>query len=246
MINQFQKAIYGISRRAIKSLGYTVARVGAVSDGARLVDLFKRFDIDLVLDVGANVGQYAKMIRAWGYGGDIVSFEPQSAAHETLVRESRGDARWAIAPRCAIGGKDGTIDLNISENSVSSSVREMLPDHSKASPSSKYVDRETVDLCKLESVAREFLERKRSVFLKIDTQGYEDEVLKGAKGIFAQIRVVQLELSLVPLYRGQALFCEMVQKMERYGYELYQMMPGFTDPETGRLLQVDGIFVRGE
>ena len=80
--------------------------------------------------------------------------------------------------------------------------------------------------------------------MKIDTQGYEDRVLKGATELLNRTTGVQLELSLIPLYKGQLLYDEIIKKLEAIGFELWSINPVFTEPVTGRLLQVDATFFR--
>lgn len=82
------------------------------------------------------------------------------------------------------------------------------------------------------------------ILLKIDTQGYEEQVLKGANEIISKIKGIHLELSIVPLYEGQMLFEEMLNKLKEMGFALYHLSPGFQDSRTGRLLQVNGTFFR--
>jgi len=81
--------------------------------------------------------------------------------------------------------------------------------------------------------------------LKIDTQGYEREVLKGATGLLGRVASIQVEISLVPLYAGAPTLTEMVSYIEGLGYELFSLVPGFRDARSGRLLQMDGFFIRG-
>ncbi len=101
-------------------------------------------NIDLILDVGANAGQFAQRIFEIGYGGNIVSFEPLSSAYEKLIENSKGNKRWQIAERCALGDENGEIQINIAKNSHSSSILPMLQAHIDAEPNSTYVDSETV------------------------------------------------------------------------------------------------------
>ena len=100
------------------------------------IDFFK---IDLLLDVGANIGQYASLARRSGYKGRIVSFEPLKDAHSFLIKVSKSDTLWSVHPRCAIGSKDSIIDINIAENSYSSSVLPILESHTSAAPKSQYI-----------------------------------------------------------------------------------------------------------
>ena len=215
------------------------------SDVARMQRIFSYHKIDLVLDVGANTGQYAKHLREFGYTGKIVSFEPLSNAHSKLIAASKKDPLWEVAPRTAIGNRDGNIKINIAKNSFSSSALPILNSHLNAAPESAYIDSEIVDLHKLDSIAPRYIEgHAKSIYLKVDVQGFELQVLEGVAGLLQKIKGVQLELSLVPLYEGEPLFREMLDKLGQLGYDLYAVVPGFTDMKSGRLLQLDGIFFR--
>lgn len=215
------------------------------SEAAQMQLLLNSHKIDLVLDVGANVGQFGAFLRDIGYSGKIVSFEPLSSAYSKLKKLSKKDLLWEVAPRNAIGNIDGEIQINVSKNSQSSSVLKMLDSHLKAAPDAVYVDKEVVKLSKLDTVARDYIETDTcSIFLKIDVQGFETQVLEGASQILPKIKGIQIELSLVLLYEGQLLFRQIIDKMEHLGYELYAVIPNFVDPQTGRLLQLDGVFFK--
>ena len=82
--------------------------------------------------------------------------------------------------------------------------------------------------------------------MKLDVQGFEHKVLQGAGQVLRRVAGIQLELSLVPLYDGEHLFHPMLHDLEERGYELWSVIPGFVDPDTGRLLQLDAIFFRKE
>lgn len=214
------------------------------SAGAQLDRLLKHLHVDLVLDVGANRGQYAAGLRAHGYAGRIVSFEPLSAAHARLTAAARKERAWSVAPRMALGDSVGEIEIHVSGNSFSSSLLAMLPEHERAAPGSGYVARETAPLKRLDDVAGEFLAGARNVLLKIDTQGYEDRVLAGASALLPKLTAIQMELSLMPLYAGQILVDEMRARVEALGFVLFAVFPGFVHEQTGRTLQIDGFFVR--
>lgn len=234
-------------KKIINNLGFELYRYDAqYSPVAQRRKLIKYHDIDLIIDVGANVGQYAKSLRESGYSGQILSFEPLSSAYQQLLIKSEKDTLWEIAPRTAIGNENGEVTINIANNSVSSSVLEMLDSHSQASPDSVYTSSETVKLSRLDTIAIEYINKYKSssIFLKIDVQGFESQVLEGAKDIFPLIKGIQLELSLVPLYKDQVLFEEMLGILKDKGYNLCSVVPGFSDPTTGRMLQLDGIFFK--
>lgn len=214
------------------------------SPGAQLARLLESAGIDLVLDVGANAGHYARSLRDHGYRGRIVSFEPQSSAHALLAAAAAADSGWTAAPRMALGDSEGTVVIHVAGNSLSSSVLDMLPAHERAVPGSAYVGSESAPQRRLDRAAAEYLDGARAALLKIDTQGSEDRVLAGASGIMDRIAAIQTELSLVPLYAGQLLFDQMRSRLEGMDFALAAILPGHVDERTGRTLQVDGFFVR--
>jgi FkbM family methyltransferase len=211
----------------------------------RVATTLRHLGIDTVLDVGANVGQYGAGLRASGYRGRIVSFEPLSDAYGRLARRCAPDPGWT-ATRAAIGAEQGELEINVSANSYSSSLLPMTNAHTGAAPGSEYVGVERVPVTTLAGVlSAHDIDPARS-WLKIDTQGYEAQVLDGAGPRLAEFAAVQLELSFVPLYAGQALFDELVDRLTRAGFALFGLEAGFSDPRTGRTLQCDGVFVRAE
>ncbi len=232
-------------KKTFRLLGMDLHRyTPELSAMARLEKLLLHHNISLVLDVGANAGQYASSLRDIGYRGRIVSFEPLSSAHERLTARSKNDPAWEIAPRMAIGNIDGETTINVSKNSLSSSVLDILDAHVRAAPDSAYVASEIVKMSRLDSIAPAYIGVEDSVYLKMDVQGFEMRVLEGAAGILQRIKGIQMELSLTPLYRGETLFDDMLHHMEHLGYDIFSLAPGFTDAKTGRLLQIDGIFFR--
>jgi FkbM family methyltransferase len=209
----------------------------------RIATTLRYLGIDTVLDVGANVGQYGAGLRASGYRGRIVSFEPLSDAYARLARRCADDPGWT-ATRAAVGTEPGELEINISANSYSSSLLPMTSAHTGAAPGSEYVGTERVPVTTLADVLPAHGVDPARSWLKIDTQGYEGQVLDGAGPRLAEFAGIQLELSFVPLYAGQALFDELVDRLSTAGFMLFGLEAGFSDPRTGRTLQCDGVFVR--
>lgn len=203
--------------------------------------------IDLVLDVGANQGQYRQFLKTVGYKGKIVSFEPVSYAYEKLQQKSASDNLWTIAPRMALGNTEGEITINIAGNEAkSSSILNMLDIHKQNCPESSYVSSEVVPINRLDVVASEYIKNPehQQILLKIDTQGYEKYVLEGAVGILDLVRAIQLEMSLVQVYDGSPTFKEMLYYLESIGYTMHWLKPGFSDKSSGRMLQLDAFFLK--
>jgi FkbM family methyltransferase len=232
-------------RDGLRQVGLSLQRYSPATVPDALVQaLLAHHEIDLVLDVGANTGQYATALRRAGYAGRIVSFEPVRAAWEQCSTEASRDPLWSVAPRAALGATDGQTEIHVARNSVSSSILPMHDAHRAAAPHSTYVGTEVVDVRRLDHVARDAIERARRPFLKIDTQGYERQVLEGAQGIRDRLHGIQLEISLTPLYEGSPTLTELLQTMEAWGFAPYALLPGFIDPRSARMLQIDGLFFR--
>ena len=201
-------------------------------------------NINLVIDVGANIGQFGSEIREKGYLKSIYSFEPLIHAHKLLVANTLDDKQWQIHPRCAIGNFVGEIDINVAGNSYSSSIKEMLPAHIEAAPDSTPIGSHKADIITLDSLINTWENHTGNIYLKIDTQGFELEVLQGASETLEIVTAVQLELSIVELYEGQALYGYFFDFFESHGFRLYQLIPGFLNHQNGQLLQFDAVFVR--
>jgi len=238
------------AKQAIKSLlrkrfGIVVHKFKPDMDAtAQIVSSLKRFNIDLVFDVGANEGQFASDIRGGGYTGNIISFEPILEAHNSLKDASRDDDKWFVHSRCALGDHVGEVNINIAGNSASSSLLSMHENHLLAAPHTAYIGKQSVPLLTLDSIAQGYLMECKNPFLKIDTQGYEWKVLDGAENILPSIRGVLVELSLIRLYEGQHLWEDVIVRMKEAGFTVWALQQGFTDPRDGRSLQMDGVFFR--
>ncbi len=231
-----------IARRA----GIELSRTDVELDWKRqLANQLESHQVDVVLDVGANSGRYATGLRRAGYKGRIVSFEPLSEPFSILEGKASTDPLWDCQ-RCALGDVDGTISINVAGNAgESSSVLAMLKSHQDAYPPANYIGTEDVRIHRLDSVVPEILRPTDVIFLKIDVQGFEKQVLAGSKStVNDQCVGMQLELSFLPLYEGGMLIPEALDLVYSSGFTLTGLLPCFTDPRNGRMLQADGIFFR--
>lgn len=216
----------------------------AESYEARLFRQMAVHEVDAVIDVGANDGGYGRTLRQGGYKGQILSFEPLQGTYEKLLQAAGSDPNWHVAARQAIGDHDGEIEINVAGNTTSSSILPMNAAHAEAAPQSRYVGVERVPISRLDSIAHKSIDDTKSILLKIDTQGYEMQVLHGAERLLERVAGLQIELSLTPLYAGQALYREIIDFLSERGFSLWSVIPGFTDPMSGRMLQMDGVFFK--
>jgi FkbM family methyltransferase len=201
--------------------------------------------VNVVLDVGANSGQYGSGLRTAGFTGRIVSFEPLSGAFSLLERSAAADPLWECH-HSALGDSDGSVSINVAGNAgESSSVLPMLKSHQDAYPPANYVGTEEVPIHRLDSLAPEILRPNDVVYLKMDVQGFEKQVLAGAEATVRDRCVgMQLELSFLPLYEGGMLIREALDVAYSLGFSPTGFRPVFIDMRNGRMLQGDGIFFR--
>lgn len=189
-------------RGLVRRFGFDVIRF----DGRRIpelrrAELMKTLNVDLVIDVGANTGQYIAEIRAYGFQGPIVAFEPLPEAFEVLADAAQRDARLTVH-QVAIGADEREAIMHVSGTSYSSSLLPMEEAHLRAAANSHYVRDESVGVRSLDSF--DLLADGFTGWIKIDVQGFEREVLLGATRTLERAGAVEIELSYVPLYTGQA------------------------------------------
>jgi FkbM family methyltransferase len=228
-------------QRFLRSRGWEIRRfkMGEIEQLSKSLALH---GVTTVLDVGANIGQFGQSLRQSGYAGRIISFEPQSDAHAKLSALAKMDSNWIVAPRCALGGTPGELDINISDNSVSSSLLPILGDHVSNAPSSRYVRTEKVPVIRLDDC--DLIPANETIFIKIDTQGFEEHVLNGAPKLLERAAGLQLEMSIAALYKGQADWLALLGRAKKLGYVVWHLETGFLDKATGQVLQADAALFR--
>jgi FkbM family methyltransferase len=230
-------------RAPLRRVGFDIVRYDAArTPERRRMRLIIDRRVDLVLDVGANTGPFARTLRDAGYGGRIVSFEPQRAAFDELQAACSGDLAWECQ-KIALGSIDGEVELHLAGNSSSSSLLQMTERHVTAAPESRYVGSERVAVRRLDTIRDEVSRREDIVYLKADVQGFELEVLRGAEQTLEQVTLAEVELSLTPLYRGSPTLADVVDYLEKRDFELLGLETVLVSRD-GVVLQVDGMFGR--
>ena len=210
----------------------------------RVVRTLASRGIDTVLDIGANVGQYSSHLRFGGFDGRIVSVEPLDGAFAELSKRAARDPRWTVI-QGGVGPDGETVEINVAGNSFSSSILPMTDAHLTAAPGSGYIATQKIQLRSVATLVAENRIDPARTLLKVDTQGFEKQVLDSAGALVDQFGAVQLELSFVELYEGQMLYDDLVARLAASGLVLWSFEPGISG-EDGRLLQCDGLFVRPE
>jgi FkbM family methyltransferase len=199
---------------------------------------------NLVLDVGANAGQYAGEIRGHGFGGRIVSFEPVSAAFALLSSAAANDPAWT-ALNLGLGSEPHTATINISaNNSESSSLLPIAPRLLEAFPAATYVATETIKVVTLDSLFSELIPTESVVWMKLDVQGYETQVLEGASKTLQRCAGLEVELTVEGPYEGQELMPDVIARLSLAGFNLVALEEVFVESPSGRVMQYNGIFER--
>ncbi len=230
-------------KNILKFSGYQLNKFPSGSDLLK-INLLNKRDINLIMDVGANTGQFSIQLRNIGYKGKVISFEPLKKEFDMLKLNSSNDKNWSVN-NFALGNEDKMMTINVAGNSYSSSFLEMNKTHIDSAPFSKYIGLEEVEMKKLDTFIEENPELlNNNIFLKLDVQGYEKNVILGAEKVIDKIKGIQLELSFDELYKGETLFFNMVEFMKTKNFNICHITPEFSDPDTDRLLQVDTIFFR--
>ena len=207
------------------------------------VDVMRKLDIDTVIDVGANAGQYVSDIRELGYRGRIVSFEPIREVYERLRTTARGDKLWDVH-NFALGEKAGEQQINVSKDTVFSSFKHPDSYLTQTFTASNLVRTEPVEVIRLRDFLDDHPEFGRSTYLKVDTQGFELEVLKGAGPWLSRIKALQLELPMRQLYDDQPTWVTMVEWLAGRGFQVAMAKENNYDRSTMSLLELDVVFVR--
>ena len=209
---------------------------------ARRMKLLDHIGATLVLDVGANEGQYAQQLRRYGYAKRIVSFEPLAREFAILSQKARRDDKWDVV-NAALGSEPGTSTIHIGNFRQCSSLLELVPSYAPRDHASQQIADETITVETVDRMAQTHVGSKDVVFLKADVQGFEQQVLAGAEQTMKQVAGLQLEMSFEPVYAGAPVFTDLVQQLDEMGYTLRSFEPANCS-ESGGLIQADGVFVR--
>ena len=213
-------------RKIAKAFGYElIKRRKSPSSNSHLLNLISHYKVDLVLDVGANKGQFASMLRDEGYSGDILSFEPVSTTFKVLQDKANSDSRWH-AHQCALGEEIGTIDINIMESSDLSSVLSPNEFGKEKYNKIKVLDTESVPIDTIDNFLKtNKLCAKRRILLKMDTQGFDLSVFAGARTSIKNIICIQSEISLTPIYSGMPNYLDSLSTYEKAGFVITGLYP---------------------
>lgn len=232
-------------KKIFKYFGYDLVKLkGSLGKGTfenELVKIINSISIDLVLDIGANKGQFAKSLIDFGYEDKILSFEPIDDVYNQLKKESIKYENWLIYQKCCVGKSDGVITLNISNLKGNSSILNIKSTKYNVDQS-HYIAREKVKTITLETLnENEFIKNAKNIFIKMDIQGFEHEVLTKLPEVNYNVLGFYIELSLVELYDEQKDYLYICNQLKDFGYDLVYIEP--ESIRSNRMIQFNGVFL---
>lgn len=185
-------------------------------------EIYAHFNVDCVFDVGANIGQFGQSLRQSSkYAGTILSFEPNPSAFEILKARSAADPKWHCYP-FALSSEAGTFPLNVMQVDTFSSFR--TPSQVSGT---MFGDQNTIartvqaESKRLDDCYAELAEQHgfKTPFLKMDTQGFDLEVLAGASQVVRHFVGLLSEVSVQQLYEGMPTMAESLASFRDNGFE---------------------------
>ena len=238
--------------------GYEIQRIGSGSYAfiksthsaevwssyrSQLRGMLESLRIDLVIDVGANQGQFGTSLRQF-YSGPIMSFEPVSSAYEICSRKAAEAGNWQVF-KYALGEAPAEQPIFVSNRTVFSSLLK-ANDFSaqKFGADSQQSTQEIISIRRLDEFAKEAklsLAGKR-IFLKLDTQGYDQYAFNGAGALLSQVQMMQSEVSAIPIYEGMPRWTDAIASYENAGFGVCGMFPVSRD--AGRVIEFDCLLAR--
>lgn len=229
----------------VEKLGYELIKKRKnPSLKSHLQNILKQYEIDLVLDVGANQGQYGQMLRKLGYKGEIISFEPVKSAYEKLKESTKKDNLWKVF-KLGLSDQKGAAQINVFGSSVFSSL---LKPNEFGQNSFKKMERsvaEEIDLDTLDNFLNANHIKNKRIFLKMDTQGHDLNVFLGTKNSIANIVGVQSEISFQPIYENMPNYHESLKEYEKAGFMVTGLY-SVSRSSSGAIIEMDCVMLNNK
>jgi FkbM family methyltransferase len=237
-----------VIQKAVRLVGLHVGRYPPVDSLAyHLGVVFRELKVNCVLDIGGHTGEYGLFLRELGYRGAIISFEPVRDCFDDLAAACSRDGNWR-AENFAIGPDEGELEINVCRGSVFNSF--LKP--SAAAPArfrrdTEVVRTEKVKVRRLQTTIDELLalHADTRLFVKVDTQGFDLEVLKSAGPSLSNIRALQTELAARATYDGMPMLPEALSQLSGLGFELTGIFPVAREMDHLRVIEFDCVMCQG-
>lgn len=221
-------------------------RLAKIASLGHLKDLLQTHQIETVIDVGANIGQFGLSLRKVGFKGKILSFEPMRQARDKLEVVAAAHPPWKVFSN-AIGSCYEKKNLTIFKDDSFSSLHAVTK--SGRNIFGSYVQNEGEELVQVETLDRiTDITLKGEIhgplMLKTDTQGHDLEVLKGGLQLLMKTSVIMSEAAIKVIYEGAPAFEEVLSFLRKNNFEASGFYPFSNRPENLEMVEFDAFFVR--
>ena len=213
--------------KLLQAMGYTISPIDNLVPPSTGPNWLEKLDIQTVIDIGANEGQFIKKIRKVLPQVKIFAFEPIPSCFAKIGASAKNADVTAF--NIALSNEEGSTEINISNNLASSSFLEMKELHKTSFPESIFIGKETVALKRLDNVLLDY-NLKKNLLIKLDVQGYEEKVILGGEKTFAAASALLVETIFEPLYENQWLFDDIHNHFTNNGFKFM----GFAEQENSK------------
>lgn len=236
-----RKRIGRVFNRLMHSYGYHLTPIPKIIPKTTEKNWAEKLDIQTIIDIGSNEGQFINEINSLLPQKKIFAFEPIPECYQKLLENTKHANVTAF--NIGLSDTKGATNINVSNNLVSSSILEMKDLHKTSYPESHFVKTQQISIEKLDDTLQPF-DLQGNILIKMDVQGYERQVIKGGEKTFLKASALIIESIFEPFYEGQWLFDDLYDYFTRAGFKFM----GFTDqvnsPKTGIPLYADSIFIK--
>jgi FkbM family methyltransferase len=232
-----------IKNKIAQFFGYEIFNVKKhASLNSHLSNLINFYDIDVIIDVGANEGQFAKRMRQNGFKGRIFSFEPVQETFERLKLAAKNDDKWSIH-KLALGDKKETAFINVSVSSDLSSILKPNDFGALKYPKIESSYQEEIEVDLLDNFVNSNFLSSNKILLKMDTQGYDLNVFRGGLNIMGSVRCILSEISLIPIYDGMPSYKESLAEYEKHNFLISGFYPVSRNKSNMAIIEMDCVLV---
>ncbi len=226
------------AKKTIKKFGYEIHRTDPSGNKFKWL---QDFNINTILDIGANTGQFILDIRKFFPMATVYSFEPLKDVYKELNRNSLWDINW-VPYDVALGDFNGLTKINRNTIATDSSLLSMTKFYKERYFFKTEEWEEDIRIRRLDDLN---LDLKSELMIKMDVEGFEDKVIKGGETTFKKAKVIFTEVTFQKeRYEGQVLFDDLYEILKEIGFKCYGFYSVRYDPKSGAPSYADTVFVK--
>jgi FkbM family methyltransferase len=235
-----QQYVKNVTKALFRVCGLDVRRIPRFES----YEWLKKKNIQTVVDIGANTGQFALQIHRLLPDATLYSFEPLEDCYNELLKKM-GHTPKFHAFNFALGETSSEVPMYRNDYTPSSSLLSMEELHKQAFPFTRHSTVQTISIRRLDDIS-DSLDITENILVKIDVQGTEDKVILGGEKLISKASVLILETSFLPLYKDQPLFDDIYEMLKQKGFVYSGTEHTIRNPNDGSILQCDSLFCKAK